>query len=114
MVGHCHRRAGEVRRQGIGSALVDSGFDKTRIVLQQWNQQFSPVHMRIDSRIPDLFLVSSMHLHSAECDRLVREANRMEPARRPLIIVGGDDKTFARTRAAYEAAGATQQFGFEP
>ena len=35
-------------------------------------------------------------------------------APRPLIIVGGDDKTFARTRAAYEAAGATEQFGFAP
>ncbi|HTN74998.1 MAG TPA: radical SAM protein [Pirellulaceae bacterium] len=75
--------------RAIGSALVDSGFEKTRIVLQQWNKKFSPTEMRLDGRLPDMFLVSSMHLHSAECDRLVREANRIEPSRRPLIIVGG-------------------------
>lgn len=75
--------------RAIGSALADSGFAKTRIVLQQWNKRFAPTEMRLDGRLPDLFLVSSMHLHSAECDRLIREANRIEPSRRPLIIVGG-------------------------
>lgn len=75
--------------RSIGSALADVGFDKTRIVLQQWNRNFSPLHMRIDGRIPDLFLISSMHLHSAECDRLIREACQIDPAHRPLIVVGG-------------------------
>src|SRR5438045_2858195 len=42
--------------RAIGSALVDSGFVKTRIVLQQWNKNFSPVEMRVDGRLPDLFL----------------------------------------------------------
>ena len=75
--------------RAIGSALADSGFSKTRIVLQQWNRNFSPSQMRLDGRIPDLFLVSSMHLHSAECDRLIQDANRIDPAQRPLIIAGG-------------------------
>ncbi|NEW85803.1 radical SAM protein [Rhodopseudomonas sp. WA056] len=75
--------------RAIGSALVDVGFDKTRIVLQQWNRNFSPLQMRLDGRIPDLFLVSSMHLHSAECDRLIREACQIAPDKRPLIMVGG-------------------------
>lgn len=75
--------------RAIGSALVDSGFAKTRIVLQQWNRNFDASQMRLDGRIPDLFLVSSMHLHSAQCDRLIQDANRIEPARRPLIVVGG-------------------------
>ena len=75
--------------RAIGSALVDAGFSKTRIVLQQWNRNFSPSQMRLDGRIPDLFLVSSMHLHGEECDRLIREAQQIEPARRPLIIAGG-------------------------
>ena len=75
--------------RAIGSALADSGFTKTRIVLQQWNRHFDAGQMRLDGRIPDLFLVSSMHLHSAECDRLVQDANRIEPAQRPLIVVGG-------------------------
>jgi hypothetical protein len=46
--------------RGIGSAMVDAGFDKTRIVLQQWNRNFRPSQMRVDGRIPDLFMVSSM------------------------------------------------------
>lgn len=75
--------------RAIGSALVDSGFSKTRIVLQQWNKKFSPAQMRLDGRIPDLFMVSSMHLHSSECDRLIQEACRIDPVNRPLIIAGG-------------------------
>jgi radical SAM superfamily enzyme YgiQ (UPF0313 family) len=75
--------------RAIGSALVDSGFPKTRIVLQQWNKNFRPSQMRLDGRIPDLFLVSSMHLHGEECDRLIREAQSIESSRRPLIIAGG-------------------------
>jgi radical SAM superfamily enzyme YgiQ (UPF0313 family) len=75
--------------RAIGSALAEAGFEKTRIVLQQWNKNFSPLRMRLDGRIPDLFMVSSMHLHSAECDRLIQEACRIDPDQRPLIIVGG-------------------------
>ncbi len=75
--------------RAIGSAMVDSGFEKTRIVLQQWNKRFNPEEMRIEGKLPDLFMVSSMHLHSAACDALIRAANRIDPAKRPLIIVGG-------------------------
>src|SRR5512136_1990758 len=46
--------------RAIGSALVDAGFPKTRIVLQQWNPNFLPTEMRLDGRLPDLFLLSSM------------------------------------------------------
>src|ERR1700691_2631290 len=53
--------------RGIGAAMVDAGFDKTRIVLQQWNRNFRPSQMRLDGRIPDLFMVSSMGLHSGRC-----------------------------------------------
>ena len=34
--------------RAIGSALLDSGFAKTRIVLQQWNPNFRPAEMRLD------------------------------------------------------------------
>src|SRR5258705_9159273 len=47
--------------RAIGSVLVDSGFPKTRIVLQQMNKKFRPSAMRLDGRIPHLFLLSSMH-----------------------------------------------------
>lgn len=81
--------------RALGSALVDSGFSKTRIVLQQWNPNFRPSQMRLDGRMPDLFLVSSMHLHSSECDRLIQDACRIEPAHRPLILVGGPRINYA-------------------
>jgi radical SAM superfamily enzyme YgiQ (UPF0313 family) len=75
--------------RAIGAAMADAGFPKTRIVLQQWNRNFRPSEMRLDGRMPDLFMVSSMLLHSAQCEALIRDACRIEPARRPLIIAGG-------------------------
>ncbi len=75
--------------RAIGSAMVDSGFDKTRIVLQQWNRKFRPQQMRLDGRIPDIFMVSSMHLHSATCDEMIQDVNKMDASIRPLIIAGG-------------------------
>jgi radical SAM superfamily enzyme YgiQ (UPF0313 family) len=75
--------------RGIGSAMVDAGFEKTRIVLQQWNPHFRPSRMQLDGRIPDLFMVSSMGLHSGRCMEMIRDARRIDPAQRPLIIAGG-------------------------
>lgn len=75
--------------RAIGAAMVDAGFEKTRIVLQQWNKNFRPSQMRLDGRIPDIFMVSSMQLHAAACQDLIRDANRIDEAHRPLIIVGG-------------------------
>ena len=75
--------------RAIGSAMVDSGFAKTRIVLQQWNKRFRPSAMRLDGRVPDLFMVSSMGLHSGQCMDLIRDARRIDPVHRPLIIAGG-------------------------
>ena len=54
--------------RAIGAAMLDCGFNKTRIVLQQWNRNFRPARMRLDGRIPDLFMVSSMQIHSAQCE----------------------------------------------
>ena len=75
--------------RAIGSALVDAGFEKTRLVLQQWNRNFRPSQMKLDGRVPDLFMVSSMGMHEASCRDMVRDASRIDPAHRPLIIVGG-------------------------
>src|SRR5580698_586252 len=75
--------------RAIGSAMVASGFDKTRIVLQQWNKRFRPSEMKLDGRVPDLFMVSSMGIHSDQCLDLIRDARRIDPAHRPLIIAGG-------------------------
>ena len=75
--------------RAIGSALFDCGFEKTRIVLQQWNRNFRPLHMRLDGRIPDIFMVSSMQIHSGQSQALIRDACNIDPAHRPLIIAGG-------------------------
>ncbi len=75
--------------RGIGAAMVDTGFTKTRIVLQQWNRNFRPSQMRLDGKIPDIFMVSSMQIHTGQCEALIRDACRIDPAHRPLIIAGG-------------------------
>src|ERR1051325_5184707 len=75
--------------RAIGSAMVDVGFDKTRIVLQQWNTNFRPSRMTLDGRVPDLFMVSTMGMHSDRCMELIRDARGLDPSRRPLIIAGG-------------------------
>jgi radical SAM superfamily enzyme YgiQ (UPF0313 family) len=75
--------------RAIGSAMADIGCEKTRIVLQQWNRHFRPSRMQLDGRIPDIFMVSSMQLHGAACSDLIRDACRIDPAHRPLIVAGG-------------------------
>jgi len=82
------RRMAPAGVRAIGSAMVDCGFDKTRIVLQQWNRNFRPSQMRLDGRVPDVFLLSSMSLHMAPCLELIRDACRIDRPHRPLIIVG--------------------------
>jgi radical SAM superfamily enzyme YgiQ (UPF0313 family) len=80
--------------RAVGSALVDSGFERTRIVLQQWNRNFCPSTMRLDGRIPDLFMVSTMSMHSDRALDLIRDAQRIDPAHRPLIIAGGSHAVY--------------------
>ncbi len=75
--------------RAVGSAMHDAGFTKTRIVLQQWNRHFRPSQMQLDGRIPDLFLISSMQIHSAAFKELIRDACRIPRQHRPLIIAGG-------------------------
>lgn len=75
--------------RAIGSALVDAGIDRTRIVLQQWRPNFQPSAMRLEGRLPDLFLVSSMALHAERMAGLLLDAGRIDPAHRPLTIAGG-------------------------
>ncbi|MBL7133262.1 MAG: radical SAM protein [Phycisphaerae bacterium] len=75
--------------RAVGAAMVEAGFNKTRIVLQQWNRNFRPSRMRLDGGIPDIFMVSSMGLHSTRAKALIRDACTIDEAHRPLIIAGG-------------------------
>ena len=80
--------------RAVGAAMVDCGFPKTRVVLQQWTKNFRPSEMRLDGRIPDLFLVSSMLLHSTRSAEMVADACRIDPAQRPLVVVGGPKSVY--------------------
>lgn len=75
--------------RAVGSAMADAGFAKTRIVLQQWNKNFRPSQMRLDGRIPDIFMLSSMQIHTAALKGMIRDACRIDESQRPLIIAGG-------------------------
>ncbi len=75
--------------RSIGSAMLDAGFEKTRIVLQHWNKNFQPSQMRLDGQVPDIFMISSMSMHSGCAREMIRDACRIDPAHRPLIIAGG-------------------------
>ncbi len=83
----------------IGSALVDSGIDKVRIVLQQWNRNFRPSRMQLDGRVPDLFLVSSMGMHGEQAMAMIRDACRIDESVRPLIIAGGPNSVYEPHRS---------------
>ena len=63
--------------RAIGSAMVDSGFERTRIVLQQWNRRFRPSRMMLDGRVPDVFMVSTMGMHSDRALELISDARRI-------------------------------------
>ena len=93
--------------RAVGSAMVDSGFDKTRIVLQQWNRSFSPSRMQLDGRVPDIFMVSTMGMHWPRAMAMIRDARRIDPARRPLIIAGG-------SKAIYESYDFFSADGADP
>jgi radical SAM superfamily enzyme YgiQ (UPF0313 family) len=80
--------------RAIGSAMADAGFSKTRIVLQQWNRHFKPSRMQLDGRVPDLFMVSTMGMHSDRALELIRDARQIDPAHRPLIIAGGSHAVY--------------------
>jgi radical SAM superfamily enzyme YgiQ (UPF0313 family) len=80
--------------RAIGSAMADSGFGKTRIVLQQWNRRFRPSRMKLDGRVPDVFMVSTMGMHSDRALEMIRDARQIEPAHRPLIIGGGSHAVY--------------------
>ncbi len=86
---HVDKRMSPAGVRGVGAALLDAGFEKTRIVLQTWNRNFAPSLARLDGRIPDLFLVSSMGIHSERMKELLTDVCRIAPAERPLVIVGG-------------------------
>lgn len=75
--------------RSIGSALLDAGFEKTRLVLQTWKRNFKPSLMKLDGRVPDLFMTSSMFIHGVRNRAMLEDVCRIPPGQRPLVIAGG-------------------------
>ncbi len=75
--------------RALGGALHEARFDKTRVVLQTWNRNFKPSRMKLDGQVPDLFMASSMMIHSGRMKEMLRDVCRIDPGKRPLVIAGG-------------------------
>lgn len=76
----------------IAGALRQAGFAQTRAVFQLWNPNFRASEARLNGRPPQILLLSSMQLHSAQALAAIQDAWKLGEER-PLILVGGA-KTF--------------------
>lgn len=74
--------------RAVASALVSAGFEKTRIVLRQWNPNFRVSQARIDGKVPQMLLISSMQIHSASAYEMIADAHKLGDER-PFILAGG-------------------------
>ena len=74
--------------QAVGAALDAAGFDRLRLVLQQWTPNLRPSQALLDGDPPEMLLVSSMQIHAAAAYDLIRDAWRLGDDR-PLIVAGG-------------------------
>ncbi len=74
--------------RAVAAALWAAGFEKIRVVLGEWTPNFRPSRALLDGERPQMLLVSSMQIHSAEAYRLIIDAWQLG-SERPLIIAGG-------------------------
>jgi radical SAM superfamily enzyme YgiQ (UPF0313 family) len=75
--------------RAVADALHGAGLTKLRVVFQLWTPNVRPAHAWIDGCVPDLLLISGLHLHSQKMYELVADAHRIPESRRPLILCGG-------------------------
>ncbi len=74
--------------RAVAGALVGAGFAKTRVVMRQWNPNFRAHRARLDGAPPDMLLVSSMQIHSANAYEMIADAYKLGE-HRPFILAGG-------------------------
>lgn len=82
------RRVVPCGARSIAATLLECGFSKTRLVLQQWNPNFSPSATVRGGHPIDLLLISSMGLHADEAYGFIRDTHTLGEDR-PLILMGG-------------------------
>lgn len=75
--------------RAVTDVLHAAGLVNSRIVFQLWSPNVRPFAARIDGRIPDILLISSMQIHAQEAYKLVADACALPEDRRPLILCGG-------------------------
>ncbi len=78
----------------LGGTMKNAGFDRTRVVLQQWSPRVRPSRSRIDGRPLQIVMISAMQIHSEPAYKLVADACKLEASERPLIVVGGPKPTY--------------------
>jgi radical SAM superfamily enzyme YgiQ (UPF0313 family) len=74
--------------RAVAAALHEAGFTKTRVALRQWNPNLKVHRARLEGDIPQLLLISSMQIHSANAYEMVVDAHKLGD-QRPLILCGG-------------------------
>src|SRR5439155_4790863 len=63
--------------RAIAAALHEAGFTQSRIVLRQWNPDFKVSEARLDGKVPQLLMVSSMQIHSASAYEMIADAYKL-------------------------------------
>lgn len=74
--------------RSIAGTLHDCGITNTRCVYQLWNPRFRPSRCRMNGRVPDMLLLSSMGHSSAQAYTMIADAWELGE-QRPLILCGG-------------------------
>jgi len=94
--------------RAVGAAMVEAGFNKTRIVLQQWNRNFRPSRMRLDGGIPDIFMVSTP-MHPAGAGMRFQFAFRPCAGRNEMLHLRINPRNYATNRAATATRGDSKE-----
>ncbi len=100
--------------RAIASSVYSAGFTNVRIVLQQWNPNFRTSKSKLNGKVPEILLISSMQIHSKGMYELISDAHKMKS--RPLIIVGGPkviyqpEHVFSKNRANADIAVTGEEY----
>jgi radical SAM superfamily enzyme YgiQ (UPF0313 family) len=80
----------------LADVLAASGFNHTRVILQQWTPNFKASLAEIDGKPLDILLVSAMQVHSEPSYDVIRDAHQLGE-NRPLILAGGPKAIYEPT-----------------
>jgi len=73
----------------VADTLYAAGLRKMRLAFQLWSPNVKPSRAKIEGKIPDLLIISSMQIHARKAYDLIEDACKIPEAQRPLVLVGG-------------------------